>query len=83
MVSEDGQRFLQLVDGFINDLEKIPEDSDELLVTDTSDIGGQKPVLDEEKIEEKSIEETDNLIRKLDENNKILNMPIKERELFE
>ena len=83
MVSEDGQRFLQLVDGFINDLEKIPENSDELLVTDTNDIGGQKLVLDEEKIEEKSIEETNNLIRKLDENNKILNMPIKERELFE
>lgn len=83
MVSEDGERFLQLVDGFINDLEKIPEDSDEFLVTDTDDIGGQKLDLNQEKIEERAIEETYNLIHKLDENNKILNMPIKERELFE
>jgi len=79
----DGEEFLQLVDGFINDLEESSEDPVEFLITSTDNIGGQKFSLNNDKIKEKAAEETDNIISKLDKNNKIINMPIKEREFFE
>lgn len=55
----------------------------EVLVKETENIGGQRFKVNFEKIKEKAVLETDNLISTLDSNRKLDTMPEEEKKLFE